>query len=250
MQNAALRAGGLDWEYSIRDVSAAELPGVLDTLRRGEARGANVTIPHKRAVAALCDSLVGDAALTGAVNTVVVRDGSLEGHNTDVEGLELALRHEGLWPEPGAAVVVLGAGGAAAAAVLALARSQPAAITVAARRPGAADRLKFFSASWNAEAIGDRLRSAGTAILVNATPAPLAELPVDLPALPDGCIVIDLRYRPRPVDLVAAARARGLRAADGLEMLLQQGMLSFALWTGMEPPAGVARMALREAVGA
>jgi shikimate dehydrogenase len=52
------------------------------------------------------------------------------------------------------------------------------------------------------------------------------------------------------VDLVAAARARGLRAADGLEMLLQQGMLSFALWTGMEPPAGVARMALREAVGA
>jgi len=188
----------------------------------------------------------------------VASEGSLEGHNTDARGLELALQHEGLWPSPGAAVVVLGAGGAAAAAVLALARSQPAAITVAARRPraahtlaeSAADLYEKHTASWDVAAVGDALRQAGTAVLVNATPAPLADLPVDLAQLPDGCTVIDLRYRPRPVDLVAAARARGLRATDGLEMLLQQGMLSFALWTGMEPPTGVARMALREAVGA
>src|SRR5579884_2904639 len=80
MHNAALRACGLDWEYSIRDVTGDELPGVLAELRAGAAAGCNVTIPHKRGVAELCDTLLDDAAATGAVNTVVRnRDGSLAG---------------------------------------------------------------------------------------------------------------------------------------------------------------------------
>src|SRR5260221_3760624 len=97
MHNAALRASGLPWTYSIHDVSPAELPDALAALRRGDVAGANVTIPHKRAVALACDELVGDALATGAVNTVVARDGWLLGHNTDARGFELALRHDGLW---------------------------------------------------------------------------------------------------------------------------------------------------------
>jgi shikimate dehydrogenase len=253
MQNAALRACGLDeWEYAIRDVTADGLPGALDALRRGEAAGANVTIPHKRAVAAACDELQGDALRTGAVNTVLVRDGRLIGENTDARGLELALRHDGLWPEPGASVVVLGAGGAAVAALLALSRAQPAALQVAARREEEAARvaagLGADSVAWRHDAVLAAL-GGGACLLLNATPAPLQALPVAVDALPGGCTVVDLRYRPRPVDLVAAARARGLRAGDGLEMLLQQGMLSFALWTGMQPPIDVARAALHEAAG-
>ena len=239
MQNAALRARGLDWEYAIRDVDAEALGAALAELRDGAARGANVTIPHKRAVADACDELVGDAALTGAANTVVVSGGRLLGHNTDALGLEEALRADGLWPAEGASVVVLGAGGAAAAAVLALGRAAPAGVTVISRRQ---------PSLWHPSAVHDALADSASSLLINATPAGLADLPVDVAGLPATCTVVDLRYRPRPVDLVAAARARGLAATDGLGMLLHQGMLSFQLWTGVAPPWDEARNALLEAV--
>jgi shikimate dehydrogenase len=258
MQNAALRYHNLSLTYETHDVSPQQLPAAVAALRSGEVAGANVTIPYKRAVATQCDELVGDALLTGAVNTVVVRNGRLVGHNTDADGLNAALRHDGLQPAEGAAVVVLGAGGAAAAALLALSRSRPLTISVVARRREAADSVAaqlrphiplLAAGEWDAEWVRVALGVGGSSVLVNATPAPLAALPVDVDALPQACAVVDLRYRPRPVDLVAAAQARGLRAADGLEMLLQQGMLSFAMWTGQPPPWDVARKALHEAVG-
>jgi shikimate dehydrogenase len=275
MHNAALRAMGLlSFEYALHDVTPEQFPEAMLALRSGQVAGANVTIPHKRAAAEACDVLEGDALITGAVNTLLMRDGRLVGDNTDARGLEAALRHEGVWPSPGAVVVVLGAGGAAAATLLALSRSEPQSVHVAARRREAAGALrqavsspgqKSFpvgalspgqesfpvgAADWTVDAVNAALGAAGASVLVNATPAALGELPLDVSTLPDTCTVVDLRYRPRPVDLVAAARQRGLRAADGLEMLLQQGMLSLQLWTGAEPPLGVARMALREAVGA
>jgi len=218
MHNAALRAGGLEgWSYAVRDVSAMELAAALDELRAGRAAGANVTIPHKRAVAAACDELQGDALLTGAVNTVIARDGLLFGDNTDAHGLERALRHDGLWPDEAATVVLLGAGGAASAAVLALSRAHPAAITVVARREAAVGEMarlmgltarigELVWAPWDAAAVHAAVDSApGEVVLVNATPVAAAGLPLDVAALPPDCTVVDLRYRPRPVDLVAAA---------------------------------------------
>ncbi len=96
------------------------------------------------------------------------------------------------------------------------------------------------------ERLLDAIGSAG--LLVNATPAGLGGLPVDPGRLGSEATVVDLRYRPRPVDLVDACRARGLRACDGLEMLTQQAVQSFTLWTGMKPSVEVARAALLAAV--
>src|SRR5258708_34800248 len=75
MQNAALRACGLDWSYSVRNVGPDELGGAVAVLGAGVAAGANGTIPHKRAAAARCDRLEGEAGLAGPVNTVVVSEG-------------------------------------------------------------------------------------------------------------------------------------------------------------------------------
>ncbi|HEX3604650.1 MAG TPA: shikimate dehydrogenase [Candidatus Dormibacteraeota bacterium] len=255
MQNAALRARGVEGSYRIVDVAPAELAGALARLRDGAAAGANVTIPHKVAVAAACDRLEGDAALTGAVNTVVVEGGRLLGANTDAAGLEGALRHAGLWPARGSEAVVLGAGGAAAAALLALSRAPVERLWLSARRPEAAcalaarlaPALSATAAPWDHAALEPLLARAGT--VVNATPSGLDGLPLRVDRLGAGCGVVDLRYRPRPVDLVAAARRAGLRACDGLEMLLHQGMLSFRRWTGLEPPWEEARAALLAAVG-
>jgi shikimate dehydrogenase len=255
MQRAALHARGITGDYQLVDVDVAGLDAVLRRLRDGEADGANVTIPHKLAVAAACDSLDGDAVLTGAVNTLIRESGALVGDNTDARGLESALRAQGLWPEAGARVVTLGGGGAAAAAVLAMSRVPASSIVVVARSAPSAAALaarmstvaEVSACGWSSQDVSRVMQSAD--VVINATPAPLQAMPFHPRDLPTTSLIADLRYRPRPVDLVRAAIDAGLRACDGLEMLLHQGMLSFSRWTGEEPPWSEARAALHHAVG-
>jgi shikimate dehydrogenase len=264
MQNAALRALGVAGGYEAMDVDERGFDAAVALLRSGAAQGANVTIPHKRRAAQACDALEGDADLLGAVNTLVVEEGRLIGANTDALGLEAALRSGGFWPAGGgerAPGVVLGAGGAAAAAVLVLLRAGVEHVVLAARNPQAAMAAATDLAARVAGVVDDaaivgmplsRVPALlpDAAWIVNATPAGLDELPVDVALAARTAIVVDLRYRPRPVDLVAAATAAGLRACDGLEMLLAQGMLSLRRWTGQEPPWEAARSALLTAVAA
>ncbi|MGH7721648.1 MAG: shikimate dehydrogenase family protein [Candidatus Dormibacteria bacterium] len=258
MQEAALRAGGRRGSYDIVDVDAAGLPAVLIDLRAGRWRGANVTTPYKFACAQVCDELAGDASRTGAVNTITVSaDGRLLGDNTDAAGFEMALSGRMLWPVPDSRAVVFGAGGAAAAVVLALSRVPVQRTTVVARRINAARSLidgltpaaggDLGVGLWD----GDYLeRLVATAdIVVNATSAGLRAMPFSPPQLQSSCTVADVRYRPRPVDLVAASLEAGLRGCDGADMLLHQGMLSYRLWTGDDPPYPAARRALEEALG-
>jgi shikimate dehydrogenase len=259
MQNAALRALGIDGVYEALQVDEAGFDAAIAGLRGGEARGANVTIPYKRRAAQACDELEADAALLRAVNTLVAEDGRLVGANTDAAGLEAALRRQGLWPDGGGGVgVVLGAGGAAAAVTLVLVRAGLDRVVLAARRPDAAvvAAADLRRSLHTATAIdGVDLAAAPplleqAAFVVNATPVGVRDLPVDPLRLPASAVVVDLRYRPRPVDLVTAAQAAGLRATDGVEMLLAQGMLSLRRWTGLEPSWEIARDALLAAVAA
>jgi shikimate dehydrogenase len=261
MQEAALRATGRSGSYDIVSVAPAQLPAVLQDLRSRRWRGANVTIPYKLALAAACDELRGDAALTGAVNTIsVTADGRLLGDNTDAAGFELALSGHGLWPVAGSRALVVGAGGVAGAVVLALSRVPVVRTTVVARRINATraliDRLAAGGVSsdiavalWDEDYL-ERIVAAAD-IVVNATPVGLAEMPFVPARLQPSCTVADVRYRPRPVDLVAAAAQAGLRGCDGADMLLHQGMLSFRCWTGDEvPPYDAARSALATELGA
>jgi shikimate dehydrogenase len=259
MQEAALRARGLQGSYEIVNVGADQLPGVLRDLRAGRWRGANVTTPYKFALAAACDELAGDAICTGAVNTITVTpDGQLLGDNTDAVGFELALSARSLWPVPNSRALVFGAGGASAAVVLALSRVPAQRTTVVGRRINAvrslADRLATGGVDgdiavglWDNDYL-ERL-VAGADIVVNATSAGLADMPFSPAQLQASCTVADVRYRPRPVDLVAASREAGLHGCDGTDMLLNQGMLSFQRWTGQEAPYAAARRALEEALG-
>ena len=251
MHTAALAVCDLAGSYRGIDVDHAGLPALLERIRAGEVQGANVTIPHKRAVAAACDELDAVAAACGAVNTLRMRDGRLLGSNTDVDGYVAALAHSGLTPAPGTRVVVLGSGGAAAAVALGTDRLGVAQVTLIARNPKAAasvaSRLTTPASviAWDAARVDDL---AGATLVVNTTRVGRTAMPFALSELPAGCGFLDIRYRPRPVDTVVAARAAGRRAEDGLEMLLRQGMLSFEQWTGVRPPLDVVRRALNEAV--
>lgn len=250
MQNAALQAAGVEAVYERHEVTAAELPDFMETMRRGAYRGCNVTIPHKRLAAELCDRLEGDAALLGVTNTVAVDGTQLIGTNTDAAGFALALWRAGLAPGRGAHAVILGAGGSAAAVALALARLEVGRLTVVARRReaalaiarAAAPHIPTLAVEWDRNDARRPLSEAD--LVVNATPVGLHSLPLDVHNLQRSCTVADVRYRPQPVDLVAAAANAGHPALDGVGMLLCQGMLSFRRWTGLEPPWDVAEAAL------
>jgi shikimate dehydrogenase len=209
MQNAAFEAAGLDWAYVACEVA----PDGLDAAVRGLAAlgfaGANVTIPHKQAVVALCDEAEGSS-----VNTLVFRDGRVLGLNTDKE-IVAGIRAE--------RVCLIGAGGAAEAL-----------------RPGLSGEVHVYSrrGDWPPD-------PTGADLIVNATPV-RDELLVEPQA---GQIVVDLAYYPdgRRTALVESAHVVGAEVVDGLEALVRQGAASFERWTGVLAPVEAMRAAVRSA---
>ncbi len=244
-QGAALRAAGIPLAYEALDVLPEDLSGMLDRLRGANAAG-NVTVPHKLAVASACRRRTAVAERTGAVNTFWHEGGDLVGDNTDVAGFR-ALARLVLGGEPsGARIALVGAGGGAAAVCAAAAGWAGATVVVCARGRARADALaaRFPGLVTVASTVEEAVRDA--TVVVNATPVGLAgeALPVPVEQLRGDAAVMDLAYRAGETPWVRAARARGLRAADGLEMLIAQGADAFERWFGRTPDLGAMRAAL------
>jgi shikimate dehydrogenase len=229
--------------YEAIDVSAAALGSTLDSLRTADGAG-NVTIPHKEAVAALCDDLTAVARRARAVNTFWFQDGRLSGDNTDVGGFQAAVAQ--LRPDRPRVVAVIGAGGGAAAALAALDAWPEARARVYSRTLRRSQHLcsRFDGIATAVETAGEAVRGAD--LVVNATPLGLLDdaVPIDASVLDDGTAVLDLVYRPGGTAWVRTARARGLMASDGTAMLLEQGALAFERWFGVAAD----RRAMREAL--
>jgi len=253
-QNAALVRAGIALVYEALDTPPSELDARIAALVAERAAG-NVTIPHKELVAERCARLTPVAARVGAVNTFRTEpDGSLTGHNTDVAGFD-QLARTALGPAPlPRRVALLGAGGAAAAVLAAVERWPGCEVTLFNRSAERSERLAQRFAVVSAT-MDDAARAVkGCAMVINATPLGLRAgdaLPVPVDALEHDTVVVDLVYgRSGETPWVLAARAAGHRAADGLEMLLEQGALAFEWWLGVPAPRAVMRAAVRGAVGA
>ncbi|HUN43349.1 MAG TPA: shikimate dehydrogenase [Acetobacteraceae bacterium] len=199
--------------------------------------GSNVTLPHKRAAFAICDSVEASAQRAGAVNTLVFRDGRITGSNTDGWGFLANLRAHGVNPAAGP-VLLLGAGGAARAIAAAL-LEEGVPVTLANRtldhaKALAADLPALHVLPWaqRNEALSDH------ALLVNATSLGMQGHPpleIDLDYAPPTLAVADIVYVPLETPLLADAAARGLRTVEGLGMLLYQAVVGFRAWFGVEP---------------
>ncbi len=256
MQNAALRALGLDYEYRLLPVPPEGLVEKVAELRDGDVAGFNVTIPHKVVIIPLLDELDETASTVGAVNTVVNRDGRLKGYNTDRLASTRALR--GAYGDlAGCRVAILGAGGAARAVASGLA-SHAEWIKIIARDEEKAKALAKQIRGTDAEIRGGGLGEApgmirSADILVNATPVGMSpnrdRSPVEASVLHPGLLVFDLVYNPERTRLLADAEAAGARALGGLAMLVYQGAEAFRLWTGREAPESLMMRAAREALG-
>jgi shikimate dehydrogenase len=246
MQQPAFDALGIPATYERWHTSASELPARISSLREPDTLGANVTVPHKLAVMELVDEVSALARRAGAVNTIVNRDGTLFGDNTDVYGFATSLT--AAFPDaPNQRALVLGAGGAARAVVLGLDQIGVKDITVANRDPERAKRLATDLEPISIDVIsidGEMMANAveNARILVNATSVGWhsEELPIDskfLSSLSSDAIVVDLTYR--DTDLLIRARSRGNDTLDGLPMLVHQGAKAFELFTGQAAPVDI-----------
>ncbi len=257
IQNAALKACGLQGEYSLFPIAPDDmqaLKDLLDRVRSGEMTGLNVTIPHKQNVIKFIDELTPTAKSIGAVSIIYMRENKLVGDNADAYGFisdlkkyignqELGIRKSAL---------VLGAGGSARAVVYALSNDGWQ-VTLAARRLEQAQQLAnsfpnhadFQLTTFNFQTF----QPVNFQLIVNTTPLGMtpnidtSPLPDDL-SLPLTTFIYDLVYNPRETKLIRDARSKGLQAVTGLGMLAEQAARGFELWTGNKLPTEVFRNAL------
>jgi len=235
MMNAAFSALDLPHRYVLADLPTDDVAEAVRGLREPAAGGANVTVPHKAAVAALVDEISEVARDADAVNTVV-RDGDrLIGHNTDMPATIDAISR--LCPDGVSHALLLGAGGVSRAVRLALGQVGVDQVSVLRRSDGSMERL--------AETI------VSADLLVNATPvgtgADDSLVPAEL--LRPDLAVLDLVYRPSPTRLVREARAVGAPAEAGAAILLGQAWRSLELWLGIRAPVEAMRAALDAELG-
>lgn len=268
IHNAAFRAAGRRAVYWARPTSAGECGNILRAVAQAGG-GGNVTAPLKEAAARSLDAATGAVAATGACNAFWAHDGVVHGDNTDVEGFVGTwkrtlgaggprTRRDGAPQEApeGPEVLVLGAGGAARGVVHALLEF------------GLAGRIELWNrTARRAERLAERFAGAGPPggpsnrvrvvaawqgrapdVVVNATAAGMdgRSAPIDLrklAVLPSG--LIDLVYGEALTPLVRQARAMGVAATDGRDMLARQAEASYRRWFGEDPPAGVMAGAVR-----
>ena len=215
-----------DYRYELKEIAPERLDAFIGARN---FRGLNVTIPYKQAVMKHCAELSPEAMEVGSVNTLIVRpDGSLFGHNTDIDGFIYMLRRGEIDPA-GAKAVILGSGGTSLTARAALTRLGAREIVTVSRK-GPVDYAALYAEHADAE------------ILVNATPVGMypknGASPVELDRLPKVRGVADVIYNPEKTALILAARAKGIPAVSGLSMLVAQAREAAELFAGHAIPAG------------
>jgi shikimate dehydrogenase len=241
MQNAALAALGLDgWRYQRLPIPPDLFAESVRALPAAGFHGVNVTVPHKHAALELADAATEAARAIGAANTLTFTKGGIHADNTDAPGLIASLPA----PIAGRTALVLGAGGSARAAAWALRHAGAARVAVFNRTTARAAQL---AEDLEVDVVTS-IRPAD--VLVNCTTIGLHvhdATPLDLSRLGDYGTIVDLVYREGGTALTRAALAAGVPSVDGLEILVAQGALSLAAWTGLEPPRDVMRAAARAA---
>ena len=240
---------GIDGAYLPLPIDPANFPAAVRGLMLSGFRGINVTIPHKVAAFAICDTVDESARRAGAVNTLVFESGQITGSNTDGWGFLENLRAQGGDPTAGPALL-LGAGGSTRA-IAAVLLNLGVQVTIANRTRSKAEALAgelpgLTIIDWDrrSDALSDH------ALLVNTTSLGMAKQPrldIDLDRAAGTLTVSDIVYVPLETPLLAAARARGLRCIEGLGMLLYQAVPGFRAWFGADP---VVDEALRRFVAA
>lgn len=262
-QQAAFDHCGLDITYNSWDVSARNLQGFVETTipSIGDLLGFNVTVPHKESIISWLDTVSTEAAMAGAVNTVVLKRGSLFGYNTDGPGFVRSLTINGDFAPHDKNVLILGSGGAARGVAAALISAGARSIVIINRT---LDRARHVSQDLEplsrsisvlSSTPTNLRRAAGSAdLIVNCTTIGMLYGPdergtlIKAKDIPPTALVYDLVYNPLETPLLKEAKKAKARAMGGLSMLVYQGAIAFELWTGTTAPIEVMLKAARHSL--
>ncbi len=235
-----LKQLGLEGSYELCETPPDTLADTVAVLKAQGFAGANVTVPHKEAIFALCDTVTSQAKSVGAVNTLWLEGGILHGDNTDLYGFSQNLKDFAPQWQSGKTAMVLGAGGAARAILYALVQNKYDKILLVNRN---LERAQKLAALWPDQVTPldwavAQTRLKETDLLINATSLGMHGQPpllIDLASANPTLIVNDIVYVPMQTNLLKQAKDRGLTAIDGLGMLLNQAVPGFSRWFGHTP---------------
>ncbi|MGI9529214.1 MAG: shikimate dehydrogenase [Acidimicrobiia bacterium] len=238
IHNAAYVACGIQATYDTMRVPAGEFARVVAELTTGDLAGVNVTMPLKAEAYQAVDEHSIGATRANAVNTIVVDNGRLMGHNTDIDGVAHAIAKLAIVGRP--PVLILGAGGAARAAAVAV---EDHTVYVSARRTEAAHLvLEATTVSGSTVPWGESVTGA---IVINATPIGMHGGSIPAEMLSEAAAVVDMAYGDEATGTIEYAVGRGIPTADGLDMLVGQAAAAFSLFVGVEPPLHAMELAAR-----
>jgi shikimate dehydrogenase len=254
IHTAFLEALGIQGDYQLYDIAPEKITPFFQTLSLIGCRGLNVTLPYKIAVMPYLKQLDDSAKQAEAVNTIVRKEGSLIGYNTDITGFLKSLPLPPLRFIGKKKILILGSGGSARGVLAASIPYRPHSITIMARSEGSAldclklgsklakqHQVELQSIYWKApEAITDlshfdwviNTTPVGMAYTEEAERSPLSN--EQIATLPKSAYIYDLVYRPLVTPLLKEARAQGYATQNGLKMLLEQARASFELWSGQK----------------
>jgi len=258
MHNAAFQEAKLDYVYVGFRVAKSELQDAMRGVRSLGIHGVNVTMPYKCSVIKYLDMVDPTAQRIGAVNTVLNENGKLRGYDTDGVGAIAALKRRGVNLR-GRKLLLLGAGGAARAVAFQAAKEvgELSILNRTVRKTRALARIlgREFGKPINGESLcPDRLKGEleNADVIVNATSVGMypncEEIPISSEWLTEKMCVMDLVYSPLETRLIKAAKAKGAKVVNGLEVLVAQGAASFEIWTGLKAPMEVMSAAVSKHV--
>lgn len=250
IHNAAFKELGLDCTYIAYRIPKGELVEGLESLKKIQIAGFNVTIPHKIEIMKYLNKVDECCSIIGASNTVTNNNGTLKGYNTDMDGFLEPIKRKKI-PVKGTNALLLGAGGAARAIIAGFAKEKISSITISNRTKEKATSLVQFAKKIGVNANAISLDEIGNSIseykfIVNATSIGLKNEQTPLPTdtLSQDSVVYDIVYMPMNTDLIKKSKEKGATIIYGYEMLLGQASRAFEIWHGTKAPYEAMKRAL------
>lgn len=233
LQNYWLKQNNIDAVYDKIKLEEKEIEGIVEDIRKQKIAGCNITVPFKKKVIPLLDSLSPEAEKTQSVNTITFEKGNLIGHNTDIFGFDKAIRSLN-FNMKGKKILILGAGGVVPSIVFAIKEMGASEITISNRTKQKAENLKILFKKLNILEWGNLTNFD---VVINATSLGLnnEKINLDFSKVGKNKLFYDVIYNPTETNFLKEGKQLGNITENGATMFIYQAFEAFKLWHGIEP---------------
>jgi len=234
LHNFWLKKNKIEAIYEKKLLEEREIPKLIESIRKSEINGVNVTVPFKNSVIPFLDSLSSEAKKTNSVNTICTEEDKIIGHNTDIAGFELALRYIN-YDVKRKKALILGAGGVSPSIILALKNMGCENIYLTNRTSKKAEKIKETFNDITIQKWGD---IPDFDIVINATSVGLKnddKIDLDLSKVGNNKLFYDVIYKPNETNFLKVGKKLGNKTENGKMMFIYQALGAFKLWHGIQP---------------